>query len=239
MRNARGHSLPELMIGLAIGLSAMVTTWVVWQTAHQTWLTVTAHQSLHHNARVALSALVDAIQRAGAAPLVGVSGSRGVTLAPLTFSAVDATIAVRGDSLVLTHWRALDDADCQGNRSGSHTLAHNQFQRSASSDDLACKDTGLVGSSLQPLAEGLEEFRVRLAEVSVDGQTLQWKSPNQVLQGSQIAAVEVCLRMSQRPPLQVPLPATVGCDGEAVPPDGRLRQTWRQTVALRNRAAPS
>ena len=54
---------------------------------------------------------------------------------------------------------------------------------------------------------------------------------------SQVLAIEVCLRVASINTVHNTKPNTniKGCQDEALPPDGRVRRTFKRVMALRNR----
>jgi hypothetical protein len=103
--------------------------------------------------------------------------------------------------------------------------------------ELSCKDLNLNNSSYQALAEGLDDFQLRYAEVNPLAQTIQWKTAGQVLTMSQVIGIEVCVvvaglySVNRTPPKVTP----TGCQGEPLAADGRARRTFKRVLALRNR----
>lgn len=243
----RGFTVLELLLGLSLGLTVLGLALSVWQTSQQSALALTAQQNLHHNARVAVEAILQQAELAGAAQLVRVPNSLGVIAeTDTTTTATDAGLldvdAVDnpkgGDSLVLAHWRSLSDTDCQGNHNGSAASIRNQFQRSTSTThDFACKDLLASGSTYQALAEGVEDMQIEVAEVTPDSQKLQWKTPSQVTQWARVVAIEVCLRMVSPARVTAARAFSLGCQDEAVPADGHLRLLVRRTVQVRRHEA--
>ena len=232
---AMGFTLPELLVGLGLGLTVLAMALSVWQTTHQAWLGLNAAMQLQDNARQALQAVVTQAELAESAQLVAVAAHAGFDAiddsAQPDVSATDRSKG--GDLLVLSHWRSLDPTDCQGNTSGSQAWVRNQFQRSTSTpNDWACKDLLATGSTFQALAEGVEDMQVMFAEVNANGSGLQWKTPAQISAWTRVVALEICLRMVSATRLTAARNASVGCQGEPVPADDRLRWVVRRMVRL-------
>lgn len=237
---SHGFTLPELLIGLAVGLSVLATALTVWHNGRSLWLGFVAQQQLQHNARRVLEAIEQQARLAGAATLLGVAGSSGLTpSAPYDDTAPELRASdggKAGDTLSLGHWHSVDAADCLGNRSSNASLVLSQFQRSATTpNDLACKDVRASGSTFQALAEGVEDLQVQLAEASVDGQRVQWKTPSQVSSWSRVQAIEVCLRLVSSLRVAALDAGIVGCSGERIAADGHVRRVVRRIVFLRQR----
>lgn len=230
--HSRGFSLLECLIGLALGMVVLRMGSSVWQTNQQAHASFTAQLNLQHNARVASEAIVTQAELAGSAQWVGAPQTGGV----LAVSAPDLSAsdhARGGDSLVLSHWRSLDPADCLGNRNGTADTIRNQFQRSTTTpNDFACKDGLSLGGTYQALAEGVEDFQVTLAEVTADSQKLQWKTPAQVTQWDRVVALEVCLRLASPNRVSASRTASTGCQGETVPADGHVRWIARRMIQI-------
>ena len=243
----RGFTLPELLVGLAIGLAVLTTALTLWHSTRSLWLGFVAQQQLQHNARRAFDVIDQQAHLAGAATLLGVAGSTGLTPSA-AYGDSDPEVratdgAAAGDTLSLGHWRSVDPTDCQGNSGTSGTsaaLVLSQFQRSTTTThDFACKDARAIGSTFQALAEGAEDLQIQLAEVSADGLRVQWKTPSQVTQWSQVQAIEVCLRWVSRLPVAASDVGVIGCNGERIAGDGHVRQVMRRTIALRQRSGAS
>lgn len=242
-RTPRGFTLLEWLMGMSLGLSVLGMALSFWQTSQQSGLALAAQHHLQHNTRVALQHIVSQSELVGSAQLIGVAGSIGVRAlddlaSGMALDIVATDVSKGGDTLVLAHWRSLDPTDCQGNSHGTATSVRQQFQRSTSTpNDFACKDLLASGSTYQSLAEGVEDFQVRFAEVSTDRQSLQWRTPSQVTQWGQVVAMEVCLRMVSPTRVSAARTSRVGCQGEALAVDGRLRQVVRRIVRVRRQEA--
>ena len=119
---------------------------------------------------------------------------------------------------------------------GVDALVLNSYQLN-SKKELTCKDLRLSGSTYQALAEGVEDFQLRYAEANPNTQTIQWKTANQVTDMTQVLAIEVCLRVASINTVHNTKPSAkfLGCQGEALPTDGRVRRTFKRVVTLRNR----
>jgi Tfp pilus assembly protein PilW len=55
--HTHGHTLPELLVGLSVGLVVIAAASVTLGISRQSWLTLSAAESVHTNARAALRAL--------------------------------------------------------------------------------------------------------------------------------------------------------------------------------------
>ena len=91
-----------------------------------------------------------------------------------------------------------------------------------------------VEAARDQLMNDLQTARVRAIQ---RGETLQWKTANQVTDMAQVLAIEVCLRVASINTVHNTKPNShlKGCQDEAFPSDGRVRRTFRRVMALRNR----
>ena len=238
-----GYTLPELLIGMALSLLVIAAGTAAYSTSKQTWSAMAAADAVHANARVALRNIKEQAQMAGGAFLKPASNNDGTFTVDVSSNEDAGQAALAGvngtkyvESLTLGHWHALDAIDCQGNTSSTHTSVRSDYKLNTNKE-LSCKDLNLTNSTYQALAEGVEDFQVRYAEANVSAQTLQWKTANQVTDMTQVLAIEVCLRVAGVNTVHNTKPNTSysGCQGEALPSDGRVRRTFKRVMALRNR----
>jgi type IV pilus assembly protein PilW len=239
----RGYTLPELLIGMALSLLVIAAATSAYGTSKQTWSAMAAADAVYANARVALRNIREQAQMAGAAYLKPVSNSDGkftVDLSPSEDAGQAALAGVNGskniESLTLGHWHALDAIDCQGNTGSTHTSVRNDYKLNTNKE-LSCKDLNLTNSTYQALAEGVEDFQLRYAEVNPSAQSIQWKTANQVTDMTHVLAIEVCLRVASISTVHNTKPnaSLKGCQDEALPTDGRVRRTFKRVMTLRNR----
>jgi hypothetical protein len=89
------------------------------------------------------------------------------------------------------------------------------------------------------LAEGVEDLQTRFAQVNPALNTLQWVNAAEVFGPVHIVGIEVCVRLVSTIRLGVALKGslgpTIGCNGETISADGKLRRVFRRVMALRNR----
>jgi type IV pilus assembly protein PilW len=242
----RGYTLPELMIGMVLGLLVIAAATAAYSTSQQTWNAMAGADAVHANARIALRSLREQAQMAGSAYLKDISsnGNFTVYLSPSEEMGQAALAGVNGtkyvESLTLGHWHALDAIDCQGNTGSTHTTVRNDYKLNTNKE-LSCKDLNLTSSTYQALAEGVEDFQLRYAELNPSAQTIQWKTADQVTTMANVLAIEVCLRVMSINPVNNSKPnaSSKGCQGEALAADGRVRRTFKRVVALRNREGVS
>lgn len=232
-----GHTLPELLIGLAISASVVLSAVASYNITRQSWAAFDAVNALHHNARAALRNLhAHALRAGGGQVSTAADGQRVQRTPPYDSSQPDlqGTEGARSDSLSLGHWHSLSPYDCQGNHTGSDALVLNTYQLNTKKE-LTCKDVRLSGGSYQALAEGVEDLQVRYAQAGAH-QTLQWVTAAQVRDMGQVLAVEVCMRWVSSQPHATRNTASLGCQGETVAADGLAHRVLRRTIALRNHA---
>lgn len=239
----QGYTLPELLIGMTLGLLIIAAATQVYGTSKQTWNAMAAAQAVHANARVVMRNIREHAQMAGGAYLKSTSPSEGDFSVDLSLGEESGQAALSGvngtkyvESLTLGHWHALDATDCQGNTNSTHTTVRNDYKLNTNKE-LSCKDLNLNNSTYQALAEGVEDFQLRYAEATPSTQTIQWKSANQVSNMAQVVAIDVCVRVASISTVHntKPNPSALGCQGEALPLDGRVRRTFKRVFALRNR----
>ena len=238
----RGYTLPELLIGMTLGLLVIAAATQAYGTSQKTWNAMAAADAVHVNARVALRSLREQGQMAGGAHLNASNhhGQLSVDLSPNEEAGQAALAGVNGtkyvESLTLGHWHAFDAIDCQGNTGSTHTSVRNDYKLNTNKE-LSCKDLNLSNSTYQALAEGVEDFQVRYAEANPGTQTIQWKTANQVTDMAQVLAIEVCLRVASINTVHNTKPNAnlKGCQDESMPSDGRMRRTFKRVMSLRNR----
>lgn len=238
--NMQGHTLPELLIGLTLGLLIITAATTVYAVSQQSWVAMAAADALHANARVAFRSLREQAQMLGGsylepAPNNTVRISLAENIGQAALSGINGSKTT--ESLTLAHWHALDAVDCQGNSASTHSTVRNHYKLNAH-QELTCKDLNLSNSSYQALAEGVEDFQVRYAQANSLNQTLQWLTADQVTQMSQVIAIEVCLRMASLTVINSTTSTSTkskGCSNEALVSDGRLRRVFKYVIALRNR----
>ena len=238
-----GYTLPELLIGMALGLFVVAAATSAYGTSTLTWNAMAAADAVHANARVALRNIREQTHMSGATYLIASSNHNAqfaVELSPSEATGQAALSGVNGtkyiESLTLGHWHALDAIDCQGNTGSTHTSVRSDYKLNTNKE-LSCKDLNLTGSTYQALAEGVEDFQLRYAEANPSTQTLQWKTADQVSDMGKVLAIEVCLRVASTQTVHntKPNPIYTGCQGEALPSDVRVRRTFKRVLALRNR----
>jgi len=231
--NNKGYSLPELLIGLGLSSLVVAIALSVYQLSRQSWQTISATDALYQNAQVALRAIRKQAELDGTAYLLAASDNHVLLSTPYL------SMSNPSEGLVLSHLAGADPFDCQGNSGASPSaLISNSFKRSTNKE-LTCKDINASGSSYQALAEGVEDLQTRFAQVNPVLNTLQWVNAAEVFGPVHIVAIEVCVRLVSTIRLGVTVKGsmspTIGCNGETISADGKLRRVFRRVMALRNR----
>jgi len=236
----RGHTLPELLIGLTVSLLIIAAATSAYGVSKQSWIAMIAADAVHANARVALQNLQASAQSAGGAYLQ-VAPDNTVRLTSTDETGHPTLAGINGsktiESLTLGHWRTLDIVDCQGNSSSTQATIRNDYKLNTSKE-LTCKDIDLPASTYQALAEGVEDFQIRYAQANLINNKVQWLNADQVTAMSQVLAIEVCLRLASTSIINSTKPISTnnkGCADEALVADGRLRRVFKRVIALRNR----
>lgn len=237
-----GYTLPELLMGMALSLLVIAAATSAYGTSQHTWAAMTAADAVHANARIAVHNIRQQAHMAGGAYLqLNPSAQNFSILVSSNEEPHQAVLAgVNGnksiESITLGHWHALDTSDCQGNTGSTHSSIRNDYKLN-SNKELSCKDLNLSNSTYQALVEGIEDFQLRYAQANPSGNTLQWKTADQVSDMTQVLAIEVCLRVASIHTVHnTPPHANLkGCQDEALPSDGRVRRTFKRVISLRNR----
>ena len=238
-----GFTMTELLIGMALSLLVIAAATAAYGTSKQTWSAMAAADAVHANARIALRNIREQSLAASAAYLKATSNSDGRFSVEVSDNEDLGQAALAGlngskyvESLTLGHWHAINDIDCQGNASSTHSTVRNHYKLNTNKE-LTCKDLNLNNSTYQALAEGVEDFQLRYAEAHPVAQTVQWKTADQVMAMSHVIAIEVCLVVASSI-ANNHAPSSVShkdCQGETVAADGRVRRTFKRVIALRNR----
>jgi type IV pilus assembly protein PilW len=238
-----GFTMAELLIGMALSLLVIAAATAAYGTSKQTWSAMAAADAVHANARIALRNIREQSLAASAANLKTTSNSDGRFSVEVSDNEDLGQAALAGlngskyvESLTLGHWHAINDIDCQGNASSTHSTVRNHYKLNTNKE-LTCKDLNLNNSTYQALAEGVEDFQLRYAEAHPVAQNVQWKTADQVMAMSKVIAIEVCLVVASsidnnNAPSSV---SHKGCQGETMATDGRVRRTFKRVIALRNR----
>ena len=230
--------MPELLVGLSVGLIVVAAATGVLGISRQSWQSMSTAESLHTNAQAALRTLRTHAWLAGSVDVQTTATNDWQIVSPYSTAQPDMT-GTQGNksqrSITLAQSSAADPRDCQGNHLNKQALVRNDFKFN-SSNEFSCKDLNETGSTYQALVEGVEDLQVRYAQASPANQTLQWTTAEQVSDMSQVMAIEVCLRVASAANTQAPKPSSPlkGCSDETIAHDGQLRRVFRRVYALRN-----
>lgn len=235
-RDQQGMSLVEILVGMVIGLmvvlaatSSLIFVRLSAATAEDTW-------RMQQDSNLAFRVIGMQLRQAGARPLISSGNSGNVEFASgySGYGTTDTPSSLRGtngtgsnpDTLQTSLQNDLptDTRDCLGLLPGNATVdVRNVF--AVSGGDLMCTGTNTSAA----FVSGVEDMQVWYGEPS--GTLLQYR-PTPVSWAS-VTAVMVCLRLVGERQAQVTV-QTIGCNGEAVPADGRLRRTYLRLFQLRN-----
>lgn len=238
-----GIGLVELILGLAVGLGVILATHTAYQAQRQSWLLMQGIHALHHNANAAFDHLQTSLQSANAVKLQDAGNGTTMLIALPTTDWGLSEGKSRSDALALSHFRVLNDSDCQGNYDSSQSYIRDSYQAN-DKQELTCKDTQTAGSTYQAIAEGVEDFQLLYAERSspqtpLDTPQWQWKNADHIVSTAQVMAIEICLRMVSTQVVNIPSTEMWGCQGEPVMSDGKLRRVLRRVVAIRSNVSPT
>lgn len=280
---ARGVSLIELMVGLALGLVVVGASTLLYLNSADIAREQTARSRLNDSGQMLLAMLARDVAQAGYVEPSGVLGSSGkfdagtpVTQAVFACSngfsqdarnlADDLESAVDcrrsggmgmglSISYVATAHNALmssttprSPTNCAGSRlntAGATTaLARHRYyiERSSSTQrlELYCKSPGI---NAQSLAENVERLSVWLgvADSTSSRHIVRVVAPDAVVDWTLVRSVRICVELvsHERVAPAGLARSYLACDGSQVASaDGRLRQSFMTTVALRNRSSP-
>ncbi len=236
IRLQRGVSLVEILVGMVIGLmvamaatSSLIFVRLSAATAEDTW-------RMQQDSNLAFRVIGMQLRQTGARPLISSGNSGNVEFAAgySGYGTADAPSSLRGtngtgtapDTLQTSLQNDLptNTRDCLGLLPANTTVdVRNTF--SVSGGDLMCTGT----STSAAFVSGVEDMQVWCGEPN--GNSLQYRTTP--VSWNAVTAVMVCLRLVGERQGQVTLPVT-GCNGEAVPADGRLRRTYLRLFQLRN-----
>lgn len=241
----RGVSLIELMIGIAIGMLIVVAAIGTMLYTRASSTTIGDSARLHQDAATAFRIIGETVRQAGARRLVETGGAvefnpnfTGLTTtAVITVSGTDGatTPTIAADTLRIAYDSdsVVGITDCLGSIAGSTAnTVTNTFD--VSGGNLRCQGNAASGATVQPLIQNVEDFQIWYG-IRNAAQSLQYVSASGVTDWSDagIETVMVCLRLSGETRSN-PTAASVGCSGEAVAADGRIRRVFTRVFNLRN-----
>lgn len=259
--SARGHTLLEFVIAVALGLVVTAGAASLYTTQRAAFEHASDAMRVREAGLLALTLIGQQLQMAGFVPadisryngpppLFGCSGGRPTgasdNLACESLPGRSDGVAVRyvGDNV--STWPSANGqtTDCLGQAvTGSNPIPGGQgvwvvnrfFARvsgSTGEPELYCEGSGKAGSA-QPLVEGIE--RVRIKYWLDGGLGAIDASSVSAAQWAQIVAVDLCVLVRGAPRGQ--RSRYVDCDGATVlGADSRLRQAFWRHVAIRNHA---
>ncbi len=241
----KGVGLLELMIGIAIGMLIVVAAIGSMLYTRASSTTVGDSARLYQDASTAFRIVGEAVRQAGARRLVGTGGNvefnplftgYGGTTSSFSVSGLNGanTPTFASDTLYIAYDNeaSIQITDCLGlNPASTSNNVTNTFELSAGS--LRCQGNATAATA-QPLIQGVEDFQVWYG-VRGAGDTFQYLTAAAIPDWSiaQVETVMICLRLSGETRSN-PTAASVGCNGEAVAADGRIRRVFTRVFNLRN-----
>lgn len=242
----KGVGLIELMIGIAIGMLIVVAAIGSMLYTRASSTTVGDSARLHQDAATAFRFIGEAVRQTGARRLVGTGGNvefntqftgYGGTTASFSVSGLNGatTPTIASDTLRIAYDNdtSIQVTDCLGiiPASTSNNVT-NTFEVSAG--NLRCQGNANSLSTAQPLIQNVEDFQVWYG-IRGAGETFQYVTAAAVPDWSiaQVETLMICLRLSGETRSN-PTAAIVGCNGEAVAADGRIRRVFTRVFNLRN-----
>ncbi|WP_341313146.1 PilW family protein [Paraburkholderia sp. IMGN_8] len=261
---ARGHTLAELVIAIALGLVVTAGAVSLYTTQRAAFERSGDSVRVREAGLIALTLIGQQLQMAGFVPadaarfnspppLFGCSSGRPVGaddgLACEALASHSDGVAVRyvGDNISTWPSATGQSTDCLGQSVTSNSAAlggqgvsvvNRYFARisgSTGEPELYCEGNGKAGSA-QPLVEGVE--RVRLRYWLAGGLSAIDASAVSADQWAKVVAVDLCV-LVRGAPLGRRL-RYVDCDGASVVGvDKRARQAFWRRVAIRNQAEDS
>lgn len=261
---ARGHTLVELVIAIALGLVVTAGAVSLYTTQRIAFERAGDAVRVREAGLIALTLIGQQLQMAGFVPadaarfnspppLFGCSSGRPVgaddSLACEALASHSDGVAVRYVADNISTWPSAtgQSTDCLGQSVTSNSAAlggqgvsvvNRYFARisgSTGEPELYCEGNGKAGSA-QPLVEGVE--RVRLRYWLAGGLSAIDASAVSVDQWAKVVAVDLCVLVRGAP--QGRRLRYVDCDGASVVgADTRARQAFWRRVAIRNQAEDS
>jgi type IV pilus assembly protein PilW len=230
-RAQAGLSLIELLVGITIGLLVVVAAVGSLVYTRVSSTTVGDSSRLQQNAATAFRVIGHQVRQAGAQRVQTITGSTNVEFNPsfsglgtTTFYVVQGTNGAATDTLNVSFdiEPNLAAADCLGKVATGASVTS-----SFSLVNGAIRCTGVASTG--PLIEGAEDFQVWYGVRN--GTTLQYQAAPAL--AASIEIVMICLRLAGEQSSN-PGVATVGCNGENIAADGRIRRVFFRVFNLRN-----
>lgn len=228
-----GLSLIELLIGITIGLLVVVAAIGSLVYTRVSSTTVGDSSRLQQDAATAFRVIGHQVRQAGARRIQAVSGSTNVEFNP-SFSGLSTAsfVVIRGtngtntDTFTVTFdiEPAIAASDCLGiPAANTATSVISAF--SLVNGELRC--TGLTNTG--PIIQGAEDLEVWYGVRT--GTRLQYQAAPAA--NESIETLMVCLRLAGEQTGN-PGAAVVGCNGENIAADGRIRRVFFRVFNLRN-----
>lgn len=134
-------------------------------------------------------------------------------------------------------------SDCLGaglSAQGGAYFTHNRWHVAAASSGTELRCASQLGNGAQPLVEHVEALALWLAvaDAAAPLQPVRYVKPSQVADFALVSSVRVCVLMRSGDPVLGPdeRPRYLDCEGQSrLSTDGRLRQAFHATFALRSR----
>ena len=133
--------------------------------------------------------------------------------------------------------------DCLGQNSGKTDpsiapVVSSQFTRN-DKNELVC--TGAGGGGTQAIIDNVTDLQVRYAVQPKGTSTMQYiKAPGDIDDWGRVYAIEVCLELTSKEPVNVPSGTTyINCSGEDASYGNRLKMVFRSTYQLRSQGQVS
>jgi hypothetical protein len=230
----RGGSLLEILVGLTVGMTVCLAALGHFALSSRVDQALDEQSAMHMQAQHALDLIGSTLRQAGAIQALPQNGGEAVSRQYFDFS------LARGDPGSAMAWpvygtkssstgsdelwvsllggSSSEVADCLGAGGDSERVSSRFFVRGQT---LSCQ--GSSNKRPQPMANGVDEFRVWFAIGEPAGRSMQWLAASDVgSRWGQILAVRICLRFVEAT-VQLPLPfrSHRNCDGVvSARPDG-------------------
>lgn len=221
-------SLIETLIGLTIGLLVVLAAIGTIVFTKTTSVTLSDAARLHQDAATAMRIIGGEIRRTGARRVIDSADPPKVRFTQITFTPINGTDRTLTDTLSISYEAepGLEIKDCLGQdpTSADPNMINSTFDVS----------DGMLRCQNQALIEGVEEFQVWYGTRGANG-GLQYIPAGSMgsTDWAQVDAVRVCLRLAGSTQSNTTT-GTLGCTGQAVASDGRIRRTFTQVFHLRN-----
>jgi type IV pilus assembly protein PilW len=227
LRDQRGLSLVELMIGTVLGLIIIAAVFNVYSGNSRSSRFTEGLQAMQENGRYGVSVLQQSFRLAGYSP--------GTALDEQKLNAIDMDES--SDTTIVV--QSQQQYDCNGSlTSDEGGIAINTYTLNSDTQQITCE--GNVGQLVMPVVDGVEEFRV-LYGVDEDGDPTTMTPQSYVpydnsLRSEDIVALRFALLVNSGKPIRSRNIAEtfVVLDKEVDKEDRLAREVFTSTVLLRN-----